>query len=310
MRANDGTIRFASGALGEHRHICAFFNGADDEHATLRSFIKDGLDAGDKAFHIVDPALRDDYLRRLVEAGVDVENALATGQLEVAPWQDAYLRGDRFEQEEMLALVEKVLQANAASGYPHTRIIGHMEWALLDRPGVGDLLEYETRVNYFLPRYDDPVICAYDVSKFGAAVAMDILRTHPMVILGGVLQKNPFFVPPNQLLSEIRERQVGRKWRDARELLRTGSPELWRAIQATHLGELAASVVHEISQPLAAIGLNAAAAITGLARSEPDVSLAREALRDIVVDGQRAGDVVHRIRQLMMKHDSTSDSSP
>lgn len=35
---------------------------------------------------------------------------------------------------------------------------------------------------------------------------MDILRTHPMVILGGVLQKNPFFVPPAEFLEELRER--------------------------------------------------------------------------------------------------------
>lgn len=35
---------------------------------------------------------------------------------------------------------------------------------------------------------------------------MDILRTHPMVIIGGVLQKNPFFVPPAEFLLELRER--------------------------------------------------------------------------------------------------------
>jgi hypothetical protein len=38
---------------------------------------------------------------------------------------------------------------------------------------------------------------------------MDILRTHPMVIIGGVLQENPFFVPPDEFLREIRERTAG-----------------------------------------------------------------------------------------------------
>ncbi len=36
---------------------------------------------------------------------------------------------------------------------------------------------------------------------------MDVLRTHPMVIIGGILQQNPFFVPPDEFLSELRERQ-------------------------------------------------------------------------------------------------------
>jgi hypothetical protein len=82
-----------------------------------------------------------------------------------------------------------------------------MEWALLDKSGVDDLLEYETRLNYMLPKYDDTVICTYDLSKFSASVVMDIMRTHPVVIVGGVLQENPFFVPPDQFLLEIRERR-------------------------------------------------------------------------------------------------------
>jgi DcmR-like sensory protein len=211
METNDRSVQFAGGNLGGQRHVCAFFNSADEEHRVLRSFITDGLDRGEKAFHIVDPAQRDDYLKRLGEAGVNVERAMGSGQLEVRPWQDAYLRGNRFDQDAMLALIEELLQSGPASGYPLTRLLAHMEWACLDKPGSDDLIEYETRLNYVLPKYDDPVICTYDLSKFGSSVAMDIMRTHPVVIIGGVLQENPFFVPPDQFLLEIRERQSVRK---------------------------------------------------------------------------------------------------
>jgi hypothetical protein len=44
------------------------------------------------------------------------------------------------------------------------------------------------------------------VARFGANVVMDILRTHPMVIIGGILQENPFFVPPDEFLRELRQR--------------------------------------------------------------------------------------------------------
>lgn len=210
MRAGERGIEFAGGRLGAHRHICAFFNGPDEEHRVLRSFITDGLDAGDKGFHIVDPELRDDHLRRLTEAGIDVERAIASGQLEVRAWQDAYLRGERFDQDAMLTLIEDVLRTNRTVGYPLTRLLAHMEWALLDRPGVDDLVEYETRLNYVLPKYDDPVICTYDLSKFDATVAFNVMRTHPVVIVGAVLQENPFFVPPDQFLLELRERRLAR----------------------------------------------------------------------------------------------------
>jgi len=210
MGIDGASLQCAGGTLGRHRHICAFFNDIDEEHRVLRSFIKDGFARGDKSFHIVDPALQEDHLKRLTAAGIDVAHAMNTGLLEVRRWQEAYLRGERFDQDAMLALIEELLQSGESAGYAVTRLLAHMEWALLDKPGVDDLLEYETRLNYVLPKYDDPVICTYDLSKFGADIAIDIMRTHPVVIIGGVLQENPFFVPPEQLLAELRERRSSR----------------------------------------------------------------------------------------------------
>jgi hypothetical protein len=86
-----------------------------------------------------------------------------------------------------------------------------MEWALVDLPGVEDLIEFETRVNHVIPKYDDTVICTYDLTKFGASVVIHALRTHPVVIIGGLMQENPFFVPPDQMLLEIRERRTAHK---------------------------------------------------------------------------------------------------
>jgi hypothetical protein len=73
-------------------------------------------------------------------------------------------------------------------------------------PGGEDLVEFETRVNDFLPRNDDLVVCAYGLTRFGAGVMMDALRTHPLFIIGGFLHENPFFVPTDELLRELRGR--------------------------------------------------------------------------------------------------------
>ncbi len=205
MEPKDRSMQFAGGILGRQRHVCAFFNSVEEEHRVLGSFIKDGIDGGERAFHIVDPELREEHLERLAGSGIDVNRAMDTGQLEVRPWQDTYLRGDRFDQDAMLALIEQVLESGPAGGYPLTRLVAHMEWALLERPGVDDLLEYEIRLNHVLPKYDDPVICTYDLRRIRSSVAMDILRTHPAVIIGGLLHENPFFVPPDQFLLELRE---------------------------------------------------------------------------------------------------------
>jgi hypothetical protein len=208
-------MQFAGGTLGRHRHICAFFNSIDEEHRVLRSFFKDGFDRGEKATHIVDPEKREEHLKRLGEAGINVQQAMAAGRLEVLPWSDTYVRDHWFDQDAMLADVEKLIQSGAAAGYALTRLVGHhMDWALHDKSGVNNLVEYEARLNYVLSKYNDPVICTYDLSKFGASVLIDIMQTHPCVIIGGILQENPFFVPPDQFLREIRERQSVRKSAD------------------------------------------------------------------------------------------------
>jgi hypothetical protein len=210
MQVHDESLPFSGSDYGQSRHICAFFNGIDEQHRVLRSFITDGFGRGDKAFHLVDPEQRAEHLRRLADAGIDVDEAMGSGQLEVRPWQDGPLSGDRFDQDTWLASFEQVLQSGPAAGYAHTRFLSQMEWALVDLPGVEDLIEFETRVNYVVHKYDNAVICTYDLSKFGASVVIDAMRTHPVVLIGGLLQENPFFVPPDELLLELRERRAAR----------------------------------------------------------------------------------------------------
>jgi hypothetical protein len=196
----------AGRALQRHRHVCAFFHSKEEEYDVLLPFIREGFDHGHKAFHVVDPSHRAAHLDRLAAAGVDVAAAQSRGQLEVRRWEEAYLRDGRFDQDRMLALIEEVLTAGKREGYSLTRLVANMEWALEDRPGVADIVEYETRLNYVLPRYDDAVCCTYDLRRFGADVVINILRTHPMVIIDGLLQENPFFVPPDTMLRELHGR--------------------------------------------------------------------------------------------------------
>ena len=211
MTTHEHPVELAGVNLAGRNHVCAFFNTIDEEHRVLGSFYKDGLDRGEKAAHIVDPANREEHLKRLAEAGIHVQEMMDTGQLEVLPWTDAYVRDHRFDQDAMLATVEKLIHSGAAAGYALTRLVGHhMDWLFLDKPATYNLVEYEARLNHVLSKHNDPVICNYNPSKFGATVAMDIMRTHPLVIIGGLLRENPFFVPPEQFLAEMRERRLAR----------------------------------------------------------------------------------------------------
>jgi len=89
----------------------------------------------------------------------------------------------------------------------------------------------------------------------------------------------------------------------ASEALQQAQAELAHVTRVTTLGELTASIAHEINQPLAAIVADANASLNWLATTTPDLDRVREALDGIVKDGHRAADVIHRIRQLMSKNE-------
>ena len=206
MDESTTTLRLPGAELRRFGHVCGFFRDREEEYRVLLPLAKEGFERGEKVFHIVDPAHLPERMRRLEEVGISPTMAQRPGQLELRVWEEAHLRGGRFNQEAMLALLEEVLAGAKADGFGQTRLWSNQEWALGDSPGVEDLLEYETRVNYFLPKYDDLVVCVFDLTKFGASIVLDILRTHPMVIIGGILQENPFYVPPDEFLRELRER--------------------------------------------------------------------------------------------------------
>jgi hypothetical protein len=157
MTTTTRSVRLAGSVLDRSRHVCAFFHSKDEEYNVLLPFIAEGFDHGDKAYHIVDSRRRPEHRRRLQAAGIDTAAAERRGQLDIRAWEDAYLRDGRFNQQRMLALIEQVLTGGKAQGYSLTRLVANMEWALEDRPGVEDLVEYETRLNYVLPKYDDAV---------------------------------------------------------------------------------------------------------------------------------------------------------
>jgi hypothetical protein len=150
-------VRLAGSVLDRSRHVCAFFNTKDEEYCVLLPFIKEGFDQGDRAYHIVESGHRMEHRRRLRQAGIDTAMAERDGRLNIRAWEEAYLRDGCFNQNRMLTLIEEVLNDGKAKGFPLTRLIANMEWALEDRPGVEDLVEYETRLNYILPKYDDAV---------------------------------------------------------------------------------------------------------------------------------------------------------
>jgi PAS domain S-box-containing protein len=89
----------------------------------------------------------------------------------------------------------------------------------------------------------------------------------------------------------------------AEEALRKAQMELAHVARVTTLGELAASIAHEVNQPLAGVVANAEAGLRWLDREIPDLDAARRSMEMIVGDGNRASEVIRRVRALARNTD-------
>lgn len=192
-------VTFAGGVLDRYRHVCAFVSGPDEQRGILDPFIVDAVEHGDRLVYLVDPAGAAVPVTRLRRLGYDAGALLEQRRCEVRTWTDTYLRGGRFDQRAMLELLDGLLDAGHET---RIRLVADMGWAAGRHDVSEDLIEFEARANFIHARHRHIVICSYDTSKFDGSFVVDILRTHPMVLIGGILQENPFFVPPAEFLEE------------------------------------------------------------------------------------------------------------
>ena len=199
----------AGGKLDRSFHVCGFFNGAEEEYRVLLPFVREGLENHEKALHIWDPGLRDQHVRQLAASGIAVADRERDGQLSILSTHDVYLQGGRFDADRMMETFEAALAQGKQAGFARMRILGHTDWFFEGHPGSAQFLEFEIKVNAVLARTRQLAVCVYDVNRLSAKLLLDILRAHPLTIVGGVLHENPFFTPPDQFLEELAGRREG-----------------------------------------------------------------------------------------------------
>ena len=106
-----------------------------------------------------------------------------------------------------------------------------------------------------------------------------------------------FVIPASALIASLSEQKR------AEEALREAQADLAHVTRVTTLGEIAASIAHEVNQPLAAVVANAEACLRWLDRGTPDLDAARRSVEWIIDDAIRAGEVIRRVRALANKSD-------
>ena len=297
-------------------HFCLFYDTKDDLLDMLISYCKAGLESEEFCLWVVaEPLTIDEAVDALKDAVPDIDRYLAASSIEIVSANDWYLQGGSFDLKRVTGRwIEKLARASAR-GYAGVRVTGDTAW--LEKKDWKDFCEYEEGLNEAVANQRLAVLCTYPLAACGAAEILDVVRTHQFALArrhgswdvietAGLKQAKAEI---KRLNDELEQRVVERtnQLMLASEALREAQAELAHVNRVTTMGLLAASIAHEITQPVAATVTNADAALRWLGGQRPDLEEARQALAHIIEDGKRAGEIIDRIRGLIKRAPSRND---
>ncbi len=183
-------------------HVCAFYRRPAERDDIMLPFLRDGLRAGHKCVCVVD-SCEPGHVRELLDTEPGVDD-----NLEVLHSAGTYLASGGFLPEEMLTFWNtKTAACLRDGGFAFVRNIGDMTWAHQEKPGVDELIAYESELNRLMSAYPQANLCLYDLGRCSGELALDVLKTHPKVLMGGMVLENPYYLDPDEFLAARRRKR-------------------------------------------------------------------------------------------------------
>src|ERR1700757_4548466 len=251
-------------------HFCLFYETKEDLLDTLISYCKSGLESEEYCLWIVaEPLTIEEATNALTDAVPDVDRYLADSRLEIASARDWFLQGGTFDGKRLTRAWYEKLASVSARGYAGMRVTGDTTW--LSKKDWGHFCDYEDGLNEVIGNQRLAVLCTYPLATCGAPEILDVVRTHQFVLARR--QGNWDIVETAALkrakaeikgLNEQLEQRVAERTNQlmlASEALREAQTQLAHVNRVTTMGELSASIAHEVMQPITATVTNAYAAL-------------------------------------------------
>ncbi len=174
------------------KHIALIYDNDEVRDKVVTDFITQGLKEGEKVLYLFDGKDIDELKNRLKKHGVDLQNK----DLIIQTAQEGYCPSGKFCIEEMNFKTLDFAEKSKQEGKKGSRGTGEMSWAFDKLKDSSELIMYESNLNEELRKVDYVALCQYDSRLYSAETILDVLKTHPFVIIEEKIIKNPFYIEP------------------------------------------------------------------------------------------------------------------
>jgi hypothetical protein len=180
-------------------HVCAMHTSVERRDNVLVPFLRDGLLAGHKCVAALTDLDLSDLQGRLGSSG-EIGRWLASDQLELLGVTDRVTSPETSSVATMVEFWESAQSpAVDSGGYQSVRVAVEAGWWLPQVSGISQILRFESILNLLSERYSAATLCMYDVSSLDGGLIIDLVSTHPKLIVEGVRVDNPAYLPPELL---------------------------------------------------------------------------------------------------------------
>jgi hypothetical protein len=181
-------------------HMCLIYDDDGERRKLVARFLDAGLRGGEKVAYFADVVTPDEVRAWLAGMGVELPGNGGAAQFHVSEARTTYCPEGAFVPDRMLDTLRAFHRTTCDEGYPGSRVSGEMSWALRGIPGSDRLMEYEALVNDVLVAHPITAICQYDARRFDGKLIFDVLKVHPMMVVNGMIVRNPYYLRPQEFL--------------------------------------------------------------------------------------------------------------
>ncbi|WPB78306.1 MEDS domain-containing protein [Archangium violaceum] len=265
--------------MGQGDHLCLVYENSEEQWEAVIPYMAEGLARNEACLYVIDEHSLDEVRRAFIARGVDIDAHVRSGQFVFSTSREAYLSSGAFEPRAMVTFLEKTMREAVAAGRAGFRVSGEMTWVLGQGCGCGQIVEYEALLSEFFPGSRASAICQYNRKRLGADIIRDVLRTHPIAILGNQVCPNLYYETPAMVLGQGSPEQRVDWMIQQLQRFRGAERKLERAVQARD--EFLSVASHELNTPLTSLKLHVQSLTRSLSRGD-GVSLTRQKVTSII----------------------------
>src|SRR5437773_1223706 len=187
-------------------HICQLYSKVTEIPGVTARLMRVGLSLSEKCLFVAAPPQVKELTDELTKLQVDVNSLLASGQLVLHEDREVFLaNGKRFDPYYLLSLHQTFIAQALREGWKAVRISIDMTWLVKDLATPEQILKYEAASDAVFTFQNAPIIALmhYDHSKLLPSLVVEMIKLHPISVVGKYIKRNPFYLNSEQYMLKI-----------------------------------------------------------------------------------------------------------